>query len=566
MSKYPKIKDKNFNKKIYKVFKDYRISKTEKTFDQICFPNKYKLQLPQQFVSNFINPKTKYNGLLIYHQIGAGKTCAALNIAENFKGKKKIIIVTPASLVGNMYKELNTECVGNTYLSKDDANKLKKLNPSSKEYLEILRKSEKKVSKFYKIYSYHKFINLYEDRKINLNNSILIIDEVQNIISEKGTFYKMFYEAIYKGKDNKVVVLSGTPIFDKPSEIGLVLNLLKIPEQLPIGNKFNDKFIKISKCKDDECDLNIKNINLFKKLIKGHVSFYRGAPPIAFPKKKFNLVYCNMSEYQYKSYLTVTDNEGFKTGEILKLPNNFFIGSRIISNIAFPKKKINEEGFNQLKGSYLQMGNLKQYSIKFYAILKKIKKANGLVFIYSNFKSYGGIMSFAKVLDNNGFKSYKDYGEGRNRYAIWSGDENRKLKDEIRDVFNQKSNYNGEKIKIILGSPSIKEGVTLLRISEVHILEPYWNYSLLEQVIGRAVRYCSHKDMPKSRRKVNIYLYLAIHKTNKKTIDTYILDLANKKKNIIDQFEKALKEVAVDCKLNYHGNVYSKKDELKCSN
>ena len=29
--------------------------------------------------------------------------------------------------------------------------------------------------------------------------------------------------------------------------------------------------------------------------------------------------------------------------EILKLPNNFFIGSRIISNIAFPKKKINEE-------------------------------------------------------------------------------------------------------------------------------------------------------------------------------------------------------------------------------
>ena len=136
----PSIKDKNFNTKIYKKYKKYRIPKSRKDFESICFPKNFKLQIPQKFVSEFINPKTKYNGLLIFHQIGAGKTCAALNIAENFKGKKKIIIVTPASLVGNMYKEFLYGCLGNTYVNVE---KIKNLNPKSKEYIDLIKNTEK---------------------------------------------------------------------------------------------------------------------------------------------------------------------------------------------------------------------------------------------------------------------------------------------------------------------------------------------------------------------------------------------------------------------------------------
>ena len=67
-----------------------------------------------------------------------------------------------------------------------------------------------------------------------------------------------------------------------------------------------------------------------------------------------------MSDYQYKSYKTVATDEGpFRTGDILKLPNNFFIGSRLISNIAFPKKGINQEGYNLLAEDKLLMTNLK---------------------------------------------------------------------------------------------------------------------------------------------------------------------------------------------------------------
>ena len=181
---------------------------------------------------------------------------------------------------------------------------------------------------------------MIEDKKLNLNNSLLIIDEVQNIISEKGYYYTTFYNSIYKAKDNKVVVLSGTPIFDKPNEIALTLNLLKLPKLIPVGSKFNELFLKKLECSSSKiCDYELKNTEQLKNLIKGHVSYYRGAPPSAFPKK-MKLVYCNMSDYQYKSYVTVTDDEGFKSGQLLDMPNNFFLGSRIVSNIAFPQKKL----------------------------------------------------------------------------------------------------------------------------------------------------------------------------------------------------------------------------------
>ena len=55
--------------------------------------------------------------------------------------------------------------------------------------------------------------------------------------------------------------------------------------------------------------------------------------------------------------------------------------------------------------------------------------------------------------------------------------------------------------------PAIKEGVSLLRVKYVHIIEPYWNLSRLEQVIGRAVRFCSHKDVEEDKRIVKVYIY-----------------------------------------------------------
>jgi superfamily II DNA or RNA helicase len=571
--KYPSIDSDKFNKDITKILKPYKIKKEKKTLKDICFPNKFNLQNPQIAMSHYIHPSTPYKSLLLFHKIGSGKTCSAISIAEQWKGIRKIIFVAPASLLDNFRKELRSQCPGDEYITQVERKLLEKLHPSSDEYMEIIYKTNKRIDKFYEILSYNKFIENIEKKKISFNNKLLIIDEIQNLISESGSWYKTVYKAIYSApSDMRIVLLSGTPMFDKPTEIALTINLLRPKEELPISSKFNEKFINISQNKKGEYKYDAINLDEFKFLVKGYISYYRGAPPIAYPEKRLKYVKCKMSEFQYKSYLTVLSKESalaststsqpFRSGDILKMSNNFFIGSRTISNIAFPNKGIGENGIDSLKGNLMEIENLENFSIKFAKIIKKIKKCSGTIFIYSNFKEYGGIKTFCKILDYHGYKNYINHNEGKKRYAIWSGDEKNEIKDEIRSIFNNKNNKDGSKIKIILGSPAIKEGVSLLRVRQVHVIEPYWNMSRLEQVIGRAFRFCSHKDIPLEDRYVDVYIYIATYQSEI-TIDQYILELANKKEKLTKQFEKALKESAIDCTINYFGNT-DRNDKFIC--
>ena len=50
---------------------------------------------------DYINLYTPYRGLLLYHGLGSGKTCTSIGVAEGLKTKKKIVVMTPASLEAN---------------------------------------------------------------------------------------------------------------------------------------------------------------------------------------------------------------------------------------------------------------------------------------------------------------------------------------------------------------------------------------------------------------------------------------------------------------------------------
>jgi superfamily II DNA or RNA helicase len=549
----------------------YKIKPNKKTMKEYCMPKKFKLQPSQKFLGDFFK-RSKTKGILIYHKIGSGKTCTAINIAEQLKNKLQILIVLPASLIGNFRNELRTECPGDEYISSKNRKKLLKLSPKDCTFQKIIKRSDNKINKFYKILSYHKFVSQVKDNKIKLKNTLLIIDEVQNMISEDGTFYKSLKSTIDKSDDKtRIILLSATPIFDKPVELSLTLNLLKLEKPIEIGAYFNKKYLQIKRNKQG-IYYKAKNLDKFKQHLTGIISYYRGAPPQTFPRQNLKVVRCYMSDFQYKSYITSMSSEenfirgSFRNVDILKLPNNFFIGPRILSNISFPNKGIGMSGFMSLKKDALMIQNIKEYSTKFYNIYQKIKQSIGPIFVYSNFKDIGGIKSLVTFFEYHGFKNYKTYGQGEKRYAIWSGDEHHIVKEEIKHVFNQKDNHNGSKIKIIFGSPAIKEGVSLLRVEQVHILEPYWNFSRIDQIMGRAIRFCSHKDLSNKRQFVDIFLYLAVYYSNKPpTIDDYIWKLAKKKQRLIKQFEDVLKEKAIDCELFYEGNNYKDDEEqIEC--
>ena len=583
MSKYPNITDTNFYSKINSIYKKYKVPSKKSSMASFCMPKKYSLQLPQQFLSEFMSSNTPYNGILVYHRIGAGKTCTAIRIAEKWKNKKKIIVVVPASLKGNFRNELRSQCAENNYLTEKERKKLSELHPSDPEFKEIIIDSDKRIDKYYNIYSYNKFIELLNDKKINFNNTLLIIDEVQNMVSEEGSYYETLYKAIKKSPSSlRIVLLSATPMFDKPHEIGLTMNLLKLKEEFPIGKEFEKTFINKIKKSNGSIEYKVINMDLFKKLIKGYISYFRGAPPNTFPRMTIKYIECEMGQFQDDAYKRVLKREEkdlagiegpkklFKNLNVSDLPNNFYIGTRFVSNIVFPNTKINEEGYKSFTPDKIKK-NLKKYSIKFKAIMDKIESSTGKIFIYSSFKEFGGIKSFIKVLNAYGYKDYIRDGDGSKRYAIWSGDEKISVKEQIRAVFNMNENITGQKIKILLGSPSIKEGVSLKAVRQVHILEPYWNKSRIEQVIGRASRFCSHKDLPEEKRNVKVYIYIAVpygygrKKNLELTIDQRIQELSIRKEKIIRIFEKMIKESAVDCELNKNANVYKGEENIKCN-
>jgi hypothetical protein len=228
----------------------------------------------------------------------------------------------------------------------------------------------------------------------------------------------------------------------------------------------------------------------------------------------------------------------------------------------YPNKKTSDNGLESMTTKKIK-DKLAKYSCKLDKIMTSVKRAKGKIFIYSGFKEHAGLRTVIRVMEAFGYKNYIEHGPGRKRFAVWSGDESITQKDEIREVYNRDDNLHGENLKIILGSPSIKEGVSLKAVRYVHVLEPYWNKSRLEQVVGRASRFCSHINLPKEERDVKVYVYIAMHPEEKITVDQYIRKLSDTKNKIIKQFETAIKEAAIDCRLNKNAN-NTKEHEISC--
>lgn len=145
-----------------------------------------------------------------------------------------------------------------------------------------------------------------------------------------------------------------------------------------------------------------------------------------------------------------------------------------------------------------------------------------------------------------------------------------KLKDKkegeeiTEEIKGPVQNLYGELCKVFMITKAGAEGLSLYNVRAVHIMEPYWNKVLTDQVKGRAVRICSHKNLPVNERTVEVYTYLSIFngppsltfqlKDNSKTSDEYIFQLATEKDKISNAFLTKIKNGAVDCTLNKSEN------------
>ena len=222
--------------------------------------------------------------------------------------------------------------------------------------------------------------------------------------------------------------------------------------------------------------------------------------------------------------------------------------------------------------------NMYMYSPKFVRIIFNILNTKGTVMIYSNYVEMEGLQLLKVYLSFFGFIDIdKDLDQEFNKNKL--NDTNKLSKDGLRwcefhggidkdvrrlnkDIFNMKSNRYGKHCKIIMISPAGAEGINLNNVRQVHILEPYWNEVRIEQVIGRALRFCQHKDLPLEERIVDVFRYKVIRSSGKETADERLENISRKKNNLLLSFSEAVKSAAVDCELFKAHNMMGSK--YKC--
>ena len=128
----------------------------------------------------------------------------------------------------------------------------------------------------------------------------------------------------------------------------------------------------------------------------------------------------------------------------------------------------------------------------------------------------------------------------------------------LRNVFSSLDNIDGKLIKLVLGSKVMNEGLSLKYVAEVHILDVYFNLGKVDQVIGRAIRHCSHYQMMTKENpfpEVKVYKY-AVTLDGELSSEEELYKKAELKYLLIKKVERALKEIAVDCPLNRTGNIF----------
>ena len=207
------------------------------------------------------------------------------------------------------------------------------------------------------------------------------------------------------------------------------------------------------------------------------------------------------------------------------------------------------------------LDTLNTHSPKMVYIILKLLRCKNPVLVYSNyvkaegiqiFKIYAKFFGFMNVIKDPELKNKKqDYF----RYMEYHGGIDSTIREKYKKIFNESSNKFAQKIKIILISPAGSEGINLKNTTQVHLMEPYWNEVRIEQIIGRAIRQCSHADLPMNERKVDVYRYKMIRNNGKETTDQEMEAISRKKNNLIQSFLEAVREAAVDCNLFKNHNM-----------
>lgn len=364
------------------------------------------------------------------------------------------------------------------------------------------------------IETYGKFINKIKKNHLQANsNTIIVCDEAQYLIGQGSKRFTYLFN--YSERASKVILLSATPVKNTPEEISNLLSLLN-------GYKVSKSLIiNINNMSDRE-----KRLQALYRILKCRIMFYGFGKNEneEFAQRVDHNIELIMSNEFYDKYYMIQQDIRKELPDVFKNTKNlqsFLNGIRRAINIVSTDLR----------------------SPKIDWVINKIKKDLGLiegfkgnkkVLVYSNWLD-AGVNLVKKELDNLGIK-----------YSEVTGKLTRKQKDD------EVKKYNTDKTNVIIISSSGSEGLNLKNTRSVILLERAWNSSRLDQVIGRAIRLNSHRTLPLTQRKVDIYHLILVKPKGAvvrndfvKSSDEILDKLSTTKQLRIDDFYTFVKKISI---------------------
>ena len=605
---FPDHGDPNFASKLsklreYQMYKTPPMSniKTKEAFEEqvvnSCFT--FEKTLYQNLMAHYLSRRSPYRSLMLFHSLGTGKTCSAITIAESLlldhtqKDTPKILVVASSVLQKSFeeqifsYTQLMTmgdiskQCNGDLYM---------RLIHGNKDDIETVRKRiHNLIISRYKFLTYGDIVG-YNKKNPKTTDKVIIVDEAHNLrISEtEKKAADALEKMIENGARNRVVLLTATPMYNEPDEIFWLLSLLLRNDKIspmPFNIKSPPVFFKDNK-------VNAEVLKMIKQLASEYISYIKSANPFTFAVKlspaDSGIDIINESD------ITIVPTQLGKD-QIIEKEKNPGLLQLELSNIKFANDLGGGKGFKSIFNveetqnatdpfkvnyrngyeNYLAPDNLGNVAAKMKKICEFVATSEGIVVVYSQF-AWSGVVPFAIALEHMGFQRYGGHNilvKKQNTiiqntvyedipfpgYCILSTDplimgtgSSSAAIDKMVKVINAKNNIHGQKIKVILMTKVASEGLSFRNVREVHIMDPWYHMNRLDQVSGRAIRTCSHTDLPLEERNVTVFM----HASGEADINAYRISARKFKQTQL--IENAIRDSALDCNLLENINYYPK--------
>jgi superfamily II DNA or RNA helicase len=546
----------------------------------------------QNIIKRFMSPYTMFKGVLLFQEMGVGKTGAAISVGENLidsndSNINKIIVIAKNSDLLNNWKQEIIYKYGSHKYQKQIENIIDETGDNNI--------SNHNISK---VLSKYRFVKPSEIKQLGIvTNALIIVDEVHNYRYEtKGTKdeknYSLIKKLVKQSSSNRVILLTGTPMVDKIIEFIDIINLL-LPEEID-RKDFIDKYAYEQENAYGVSQIYLTEstrlLNKLKEKFMGFISYIK-APVHTIGKINMvnsdNEISDNVSSFGYGVMMKGVQSNVYESNAVGYDDNVIINKMGKLQQILSYVDKNSEYGHQlysnkKLKKNILtsDMNELRDYSCKFHEILNISLDtySNESGFIFSEI-IMGGLDVMKAILRKFGYieaKGTSIYNEPpKKRFIYLTGEKVQTTKKLFRgrvrggknkierliNLFNDPRNVKGEYVQLILGSRKVSEGYTFKNIQNVHIITPWHNYSVIDQAISRCYRYGSHDDLiklyPDAKPVLKIYKYIAIPENgNYEISDDYIrYQRSYIKDQGIKQLERVIKESAFDCQLTKERNL-----------